>query len=77
VPVVKDSACMRAFAPAGLMFRPVLAQLSRRDLLNHLAQPMQADSRLLRMSYWRQRIAAVARELLPGQPLPARLVQGS
>lgn len=76
VPVVKDSACMRAFAPAGLMVMSDLARLSKRDLLDYLARPMRADHRLLRMSYWRQRIAAVARELLPDLALPDRLRQG-
>lgn len=63
VPVVKDSACMRAFATAGLMVVPDLACLSKRNLVDYAAEPMEADHQLLRMSYWRQRVITVARGL--------------
>ncbi|MGQ0708563.1 MAG: hypothetical protein ACT4NV_02320 [Rhodoferax sp.] len=77
VPVVKDSACMRSFASAGLMIMPTLARLSRRDFLDYLDKPTCTDTRLLHMSYWRQRIATVVRELLPDASLPAALLQAS
>jgi hypothetical protein len=64
VPVVKDSTCMRAFAAAGLMVVSDLACLSKRNLVDYAAMPMEANRQLLRMSYWRQRVLTVARERL-------------
>jgi len=68
IPIVKDSVCMRAFAPVGLMGVPDISEISKLELREYFEHSRQVgDLRLLFFSYWKSLISSVVAKLLPGR----------
>lgn len=67
-PIVKESACMRAFDPVGLMIVQDISRITKRQLHNYLSENHnKPDLRLLFFSYWSDLILDVVQRVLPGR----------
>jgi hypothetical protein len=68
IPIVKASACMKAFAKVGLMVVPDISMISKRELREYFEESRRVDDlRVLFFSYWKSLISSVIAKKLPGR----------